>query len=423
MIKLAAEPIIAKSQKSNSWYFRIKYFDDDRFIDKRKQGFSTKREAKLAAAEFEAALFQPAITDNDSITISSQAKKDFVKPCAISENENLTDGLPKGILVKELYEEYVKYISSRLKAGSVRSASDVLRLFVLPDFGDREVESLTPQDIREWQERIIAKGFGYKYKAKIYCGFTAMLNYGIKFHDLRENVVSRVGNFKNTDRKKEMLFWTEEEFKQFYAAIDDDLYRVYFSFLYLTGCRKGESLALTWNDIDFVRKEVRINKSLNRKQKSQGMKEQPNIPLASSDLGWHISASRSYEITTPKNKSSYRNVLMPMNLVKMLWEHHKRCKEEYGYRSDWFVFGGEEPLSDQTIRRRLNEYADKAGVKRIRVHDIRHSHASLLINKGQNILIVSQRLGHSDVTQTLNTYSHLMPNVQKQIINALDFEM
>lgn len=355
--------------------------------------------------------------------IHGEAKKDFVKPCAISENENLTDGLPKGILVKELYEEYVKYISSRLKAGSVRSASDVLRLFVLPDFGDREVESLTPQDIREWQERIIAKGFGYKYKAKIYCGFTAMLNYGIKFHDLRENVVSRVGNFKNTDRKKEMLFWTEEEFKQFYAAIDDGLYRVYFSFLYLTGCRKGESLALTWNDIDFVRKEVRINKSLNRKQKSQGMKEQPNIPLASSDLGWHISASRSYEITTPKNKSSYRNVLMPMNLVKMLWEHQKRCKEEYGYRSDWFVFGGEEPLSDQTIRRRLNEYADKAGVKRIRVHDIRHSHASLLINKGQNILIVSQRLGHSDVTQTLNTYSHLMPSVQKQIINALDFEM
>ena len=120
-----------------------------------------------------------------------------------------------------MYEEYVKYISSRLKAGSVRSASDVLRLFVLPDFGDREVESLTPQEIREWQERIIAKGFGYKYKAKIYCGFTAMLNYGIKFHDLKENVVSRVGNFKNTDRKKEMLFWTEEEFKQFYAAIDE----------------------------------------------------------------------------------------------------------------------------------------------------------------------------------------------------------
>ncbi len=114
---------------------------------------------------------------------------------------------------------------------------------------------------------------------------------------------------------------------------------------------------------------------------------------------------------------------MPRNLANMVWEHQHRCKQEYGYNNNWFVFGGCEPLSDQTIRRRLNEYADKAGVKRIRVHDLRHSHASLLINKGQNILIVSQRLGHSDVTQTLNTYSHLMPNVQKQIISALDFEM
>lgn len=322
-----------------------------------------------------------------------------------------------------MYEEYVKYISTRLKAGSVRSASDVLRIFVLPDFGEREVASLSTKDILDWQEKIIAKGFGYKYKSKIYCGFTAMLNYGIKFHDIKENVVSRVGNFKNTDRKKEMLFWSEEEFKQFYAVIDDDLFRVYFSFLYLTGCRKGESLALTWNDIDFVRREVRINKSLNRKQKTKGEKQVVNVPTVASDLGWHISESRSYEITTPKNKSSYRNILMPMNLVNMLWEHQKRSKEEYGYTPEWFVFGGAEPLSDQTIRRRLNEYADKAGVKRIRVHDIRHSHASLLINKGQNILIVSQRLGHSDVTQTLNTYSHLMPNVQKQIINALDFEM
>ena len=422
MIRLVSAPIVAKDKGNGKWYFRIKYYEDEQYRDIRKRGFTTKKEAKLAEAAFETELFKG-------------KSNEFFQPVCEPINEPIEETIKelkenfekvdkgKGILVKELYEEYVKYISTRLKAGSVRSASDVLRLFVLPDFGDREVESLTPQDIREWQERIIAKGFGYKYKAKIYCGFTAMLNYGIKFHDLKENVVSRVGNFKNTDRKKEMLFWTEEEFKLFYAAIDDDLFRVYFSFLYLTGCRKGESLALTWNDIDFVRKEVRINKSLNRKQKAQGMKEQSNIPLASSDLGWHISVSRSYEITTPKNKSSYRNVLMPMNLVKILWEHQKRCKEEYGYRPDWFVFGGEEPLSDQTIRRRLYEYADKAEIKRIRVHVFRHSHESLLINKGQNILIVSQRLGHSDVTQTLNTYSHLMPNVQRQIINALDFEM
>lgn len=421
MIKFLSEPIIAKNAKSNSWYFRIKYYDDERLIDKRKQGFATKKEAKLAAEEFKVSIETGQSQQEDvSVIVQQPSYKEALQE-AVQEDE--LREIPSGILVRELYNEYVKYISTRLKAGSVRSASDVLRLFVLPDFGEREVSSLTTKDIRDWQERIIARGFGYKYKAKIYCGFTAMLNYGIKFHDLKENVVSRVGNFKNTDRKKEMLFWSEDEFKHFYAAIDDDLFRVYFSFLYLTGCRKGESLALTWKDIDFVRREARINKSLNRKQKEKGVIEESEIPLVASDLGWHITQSRSYEITTPKNKSSYRNVLMPMNLVNMLWEHQKQCKEEFGYSADWFVFGGAEPLSDQTIRRRLNEYADKSGVKRIRVHDIRHSHASLLINKGQNILIVSQRLGHSDVTQTLNTYSHLMPNVQQQIINALDFEM
>lgn len=102
------------------------------------------------------------------------------------------------------------------------------------------------------------------------------------------------------DRKKEMLFWSEEEFKEFYAAIDDDLFKVYFSFLYLTGCRKGESLALTWNDIDFVRNEVRINKSLNRKQKEKGVKEQITIPLASSDLVCHIVVARRFLLSVTR---------------------------------------------------------------------------------------------------------------------------
>lgn len=174
--------------------------------------------------------------------------------------------------------------------------------------------------------------------------------------------------------------------------------------------------------IDFNNEEVIINKSLNRKQMVKGQKDIESMPVIASDMGWHISNSRSYEITTPKNKSSYRKILLPKNLVQMLLSYKQKCKREYGFNDSWFVFGGAEPLSDQTIRRRLNDYADNAGVKKIRVHDLRHSHASLLINKGQNILIVSQRLGHSDITQTLNTYSHLMPSVQKQIIGALNFD-
>lgn len=83
----------------------------------------------------------------------------------------------------------------------------------------------------------------------------------------------------------------------------------------------------------------------------------------------------------------------------------------------------DKPYCEQTIRRRLEHYAKITNVKYIRIHDLRHSHASLLINKGQNILIVAQRLGHSDVTQTLNTYAHLMPSAQQEIIGALDIKI
>lgn len=99
------------------------------------------------------------------------------------------------------------------------------------------------------------------------------------------------------------------------------------------------------------------------------------------------------------------------------------CEQEYDFCESNFVFGGKMPLSDQTLRRKFDDYAKKAGVKKIRIHDLRHSHASLLINKGQNILIVSKRLGHGDITQTLNTYSHLFPNAQKQIIDSIEIEL
>ena len=136
--------------------------------------------------------------------------------------------------------------------------------------------------------------------------------------------------------------------------------------------------------------------------------------------------NRSYEITTPKNITSNRKVWMTELVVKALKEVREESEHDYDFAETDFVFGGKLPLSNQTVRRRMDKYADKAGVKRIRVHDLRHSHASLVISKGlkiEDLILLSKRLGHRDVKETLNTYSHLFPNVQKQIINALDFEM
>ena len=188
--------------------------------------------------------------------------------------------------------------------------------------------------------------------------------------------------------------------------------------------RKGEALALTWGDIDFQRKEIKVAKSLNRKRpKKCGDVILTSHPETASSFGWHVSKTRSYEITTPKNRASYRQILMPNNLYDMIYEHYVQVKQDYGFSNNIFVFSGQVPVSDQTLRRRFDSYAQKAGVKKIRIHDLRHSHASLLINKGQNILIVSKRLGHSNITQTLNTYSHLMPNMQLEIVGALNIDI
>ncbi len=276
----------------------------------------------------------------------------------------------------------------------------------------------------DWQAYLNSTNYKYIYKSKIYCGFTALLNYGIKFHNLTENVVSKVGNFRNIEPRQEMKIWSEEEFQKVYSVMNDDTYRCFFSFMYLMGTRKGEALALTWNDVDFFRSEVTISKSLNRKRPQKGIivTEEFNTRNSAS-MGWHCIGGRKYQITTPKNKAFYRKIVMPQNLLKLLQEYKNLCQQEYDFQENNFVFGGKIPLSDQTLRRQFNAYADKAGVKRIRIHDLRHSHASLLINKGQNILIVSKRLGHNDITQTLNTYSHLFPNAQKQIIDSIEIEL
>ena len=219
-----------------------------------------------------------------------------------------------------------------------------------------------------------------------------------------------------------MKFWTLDEFMEFYNKNPDSEYKLFFTLLYFTGMRKGEAVALSWNDIKFDTKEICVSKSINRKIPDDLELDVVNTECNSS-VGWHFVGNRVYEVTTTKTSSSNRRVLLSDNIYKFLLEHYEKARKNYGFNDNWFVFGGEMPLSDQTIRRKMNEMADIAKIKRIRVHDLRHSHASLLINKGHNILIVAKRLGHSDIKQTLNTYSHLMPNIQNEIINAINIKL
>ncbi len=359
-----------QNKKTKKWCVRYRVKVGDQLKQKRLSGFARKIDAQQAYYEIQA------------------KEKAGLKNSAMSLNE--------------LFLLYKDFIQHRLKSASIQSAVDVINLHIMPYFSKTRIDKIKETDIAKWQTEIIQKGFAYKYKSKIYTAFTALLNFAVKFYGLPNNVVTRVGNFPNTEPKKEMLYWSEEEFAQFITTVDNLQWKTFFSFLYSTGCRKGEALALNWNDINLNTKMVHISKSINRKG---------------------LNGSASYEITTPKNKSSYRDILLPDNLLNLLLQHYKSCQQIDGFSKKSFVFGVDKPYCEQTIRRRLEHYAKIANVKYIRIHDLRHSHASLLINKGQNILIVAQRLGHSDVTQTLNTYAHLMPSAQQEIIGALDIKI
>jgi integrase len=190
--------------------------------------------------------------------------------------------------------------------------------------------------------------------------------------------------------KREVVvnFWTKEEFDRILAAMEDDpTAHVSFSLLYYSGIRFGEFLALTIQDFDFQNNTLDINKSLQR-------------------------IKRQDVITPPKTPKSIRNIIIPdfvMNEVK-------------DYISTIYDLGETDrvfPFTKSHINNAMARACKKSGVKKIRIHDIRHSHASYLINLGCAPLLISERLGHEKIQTTLNTYSHLYPNKHQEVVDMI----
>ncbi|MDD4706101.1 MAG: site-specific integrase [Bacilli bacterium] len=129
---------------------------------------------------------------------------------------------------------------------------------------------------------------------------------------------------------------------------------------------------------------------------------------------------KKFRITTPKTKSSNRILPMPDILVNGLKQVYENFKKYQNFNKKWFVFGGVEPISNGKIRTHKISNCNKAKLREIRIHDFRHSCASLLINSGANINMVAKYLGHTKIDETLNTYSHLFKNKMNDIVNIIN---
>ena len=316
----------------------------------------------------------------------------------------------EGLTVSELMEEYLKAKRTETRESTLDKSKRILKYHVIPHLGEYKLKKLTVPVLQKWKMCISEKDLAVTTRQNIYAEFRALLNYAVKMEYISTNTLLKIGNFKSTlesEDKHKISYYTVDEFKKFISAARTCAnsaqtngnyfewgYYVFFSIAFYTGMRKGEIHGLRWSDIDG--EYISVKRSIAQKLKGGD------------------------RITPPKNKSSIRTLQLPKPLIEILNEHKERCKMFDNFSEENYICGGDKPLRDSTIQNRNIKFAQLASIKTIRIHDFRHSHASLLANEGINIQEVARRLGHSDVEMTWNTYSHLYPREEERAVAILD---
>ena len=352
---------VTKDGDTGRWMSQIRVTDwTGKTIHKKKRGFATKKEAL-------------------------QWERDFISQSTGS----------LGMTFGDFISLYVKDMEHRLKPSTVASKKWLIDLKVTPFFKKIPLNEIKPTHVRQWQNSLTSyrdengKPYAQTYLKCINNQLTAIFNYAVKYYGLKENPCHKAGSM-GKKKADEMLFWTKDEYLKFAKVVMDKPTSYYaFEVLYWCGIRLGELLALTASDFNFERQTLTINKSL---QNIKG-----NII-----------------ITPPKTPKSNRTIKIPQFLVDEMQDY---IKSLYGLEPDDRIF----PISKAYLHHEMNRGAKAAGVKRIRIHDLRHSHVSLLIEMGFSAVAIAERVGHESIDITYR-YAHLFPTKQTEMANRLNSE-
>ncbi|SCI04360.1 Integrase [uncultured Ruminococcus sp.] len=282
---------------------------------------------------------------------------------------------------------YMEDMSHRLRQSTVESKRFMIDLKLIPFFGKKPLNEIKATDVRRWQNEMMSKGYSPTYLKTLNNQLTAIFNYAVKYYSLSENPCHKAGSM-GKKKAEEMQFWTFEEYSKFEQAVRHKIRtHTAFELLYYTGMRIGELLALTPSDVVLKACTISISKTYQR--------------LGGKDV-----------VTPPKTPKSKRVISIPEFLRDELKDY---LSSIYGLKDTDRIF----PVTKYALTHDMENYSKKAGIKKIRLHDLRHSHASLLIEKGFSPLLIADRLGHENVETTLNTYSHLYPTKESELISCL----
>ena len=292
------------------------------------------------------------------------------------------------ILFKNLVENYLADCAQRLKATTLLQKRMIFKTYITPVFGSYPLADITPLFVRNWQNELLKRDLKPRYLRAINVQLAAVLNYAVKYYGLQRNPATLAGSIGTPKQQKVIQFYTLDQFRQFLPFLPEK-YQLVFKILFLTGLRIGELLALTVKDFDSAAGTLDINKTFSDKLKIT----QP-----------------------PKTPKSKRIVTLPPFLIREISDYiaSKFYEPQPGERLFFWLAGKE------ILRYTANNAAAAAGLPRLRIHDFRHSHASLLINLDFPPLVVSERLGHESVKTTLEIYSHLYPDKAASVAEKLE---
>ncbi len=302
----------------------------------------------------------------------------------------MTKSLDFNMKFKDFIELYCEDMGTRLREHTMRTKRYIIDLKIMPYFGEKSVNEIKATDIRQWQNQLISQGYSPTYLKTINNQLCAIFNYAVKYYDLASNPCAKAGSIGKS-KAEEMNFWTKQEFMKFVDELmDKRMSYLAFMILYWTGIRIGELLALTPGDIDLEKHTISITKSYQR--------------LGKKDV-----------VTEPKTPKSRRVIHIPEFLVADIQDY---ISSVYKIKDTDRLF----PFTKYFLEHEMKRGVKASGVKKIRIHDLRHSHASLLVELGFSPLEIAERLGHEKIETTLNTYSHLYPNKQQRLADRLEKE-
>ena len=347
-----------KDKKRNTWFCSFHYTNSmGEKKNKMKRGFLTKKEALKWKEKF-----------LDKVNNSNE------------------------MFMVDFFDCYTQDVKNRVRLNTWIHKEKIVMSKILPFFGHMKLCDILPIHVVKWQNKLLAEGgeqgeYSQTYLRSMNSQLSALFNHAVLYYGLKENPVRKTKPF-GKKHSEEMKFWIEDEFYAFVKVIENNAYSyIMFNILYWCGLRLGELLALTLEDIDLERQIIDVNKSYQR--------------INQADI-----------ITPPKTAKGKRKVYMPNFLVEDIRLFLCRV---YGLDRNERVF----PYTKSFLHKEMERGTKGSGVKRIRIHDLRHSHVSLLIEKGFSALDIAERMGHESIDITFK-YAHIFPSKQKIMANRLE---